>query len=233
MITIRQAADRGHVNFGWLDSHHTFSFGEFHDPRQMGFGPIRVINDDRVSPGQGFGAHPHRDMEIVTYVLEGAVEHKDNTGSHGVITHGVVQRMSAGTGVVHSEFNGSKTEPVHFLQIWIVPAARGVKPRYEDRAFAAEGRRNQWQLIISPDGADGSLDVHQDARMYATELAAGQSLARALAPGRNAWVQIASGSVTLNGQTLVAGDGAAVTDESALTIAATEAAEVLLFDVAI
>ena len=232
MITVRHAADRGHVNFGWLDSHHTFSFGEYHDPRQMGFGPIRVINDDRVSPGQGFGAHPHRDMEIVTYVLDGAVEHTDNTGGHGRITHGVVQRMSAGTGVVHSEFNGSKTDPVHFLQIWIVPATRGVTPRYEDRAFAAEGRHNQWQLIISPDGADGSLDVHQDARMYATELVGGHSLAHTLAPGRNAWIQVASGSVTLNGHALSAGDGAAVTGETTVTVSATAAAEVLLFDVA-
>jgi redox-sensitive bicupin YhaK (pirin superfamily) len=232
MITVRPAAERGHVDLGWLDSHHSFSFGEYHDPRHMGFGPIRVINDDRVKAGQGFGAHPHRDMEIVSYVLDGALEHKDNTGSHGAITHGVVQRMSAGTGVVHSEFNGSQTEAVHFLQIWIVPEKRGAAPRYEDRAFAAEGRRNRWQLIVSPDGADGSLDVYQDARICATELEAGRSITRTLAPGRRAWIQVARGAVTLNGITLDEGDGAAVADEVMLTVSATSAAEVLLFDVA-
>ena len=232
MITIRKASERGHFDFGWLDTHHTFSFGDYFDPGQMGFRSLRVLNEDRVAPGRGFGAHPHRDMEIITYVLDGAVEHADNTGSRGVIRPGIVQRMSAGSGIVHSERNESAKDPVHFLQVWITPDRAGVPARHEDREFPLEQRRNRLALLISPDGADGSLDIHQDAKLFSGVLDAGTRLDHSIAPGRHAWIQIARGQVTLNGVTLAQGDGAAVSQESGLAIEAISDAEVLVFDLA-
>lgn len=232
MITKRPSTDRGHANHGWLDTYHSFSFADYRDPAHMGFRSLRVINEDRVAPGAGFDAHPHRDMEIITYVLDGALAHQDSTGSRGVITPGVIQRMSAGSGVVHSEFNGSKTDPVHLLQIWIVPDRRGVPPRYEDREFPAASRTNRLALIVSPDGADGSLDIHQDARVYNARLDAGARVEHDLGPGRHAWVQVARGEVKLNDVTLSAGDGAAVSDEQHLQLTAATPAEVLVFDLA-
>ena len=232
MITVRKAADRGHADFGWLDSRHTFSFGNYFDPAQMGFRSLRVLNEDRVAPGGGFGAHPHRDMEIITYVLDGAVEHADNTGSRGVIRPGIVQRMSAGSGIVHSERNESAKDPVHFLQVWITPDRVGVPARYEDRAFPAEQRRNQLALLVSPDGADGSLDIHQDAKLFAGLLEAGTRIDHPIPAGRHAWIQVARGRVTVNGVTLAEGDGAAVSEETGLAIEATADAELLVFDLA-
>ena len=228
MITVRKAADRFHTRIGWLDSWHTFSFGEHYDPRQVGFGALRVINDDTVRGGQGFGAHPHRDMEIISYVLEGALQHQDSTGGGGVIRPGDVQRMSAGTGVVHSEFNASKAEPVHFLQIWIVPERAGIEPGYEQKNFPLEERRGKLRLLASRDGRDGSLVIHQDASVHGGVLQAGQPVSFELKPSRRAWVHAARGSLTVNGQQLEAGDGAAVSGESALQLAGD--GEVLLFD---
>jgi len=232
MITVRKASDRGHFDFGWLDTHHTFSFGDYFDPGQVGFRSLRVLNEDRVAPGRGFGAHPHRDMEIITYVLDGAVEHADNTGSRGVIRPGIVQRMSAGSGIVHSERNESAKDPVHFLQVWITPDRAGVPARYEDRLFPLEQRRNRLALLISPDGADGSLDIHQDAKLFSGLLDAGTRVDHSIAPGRHAWIQVARGQVTLNGVTLAQGDGAAVSQETGLAIEAISDAEVLVFDLA-
>ena len=230
MIKRRSSSERGHANYGWLDTYHTFSFADYRDPAHMGFRSLRVINEDVVAPGQGFGTHPHRDMEIVTYVLSGGLEHRDSTGSHGVITPGLVQRMSAGTGVTHSEFNASKTDPVHLLQIWIVPEVRGVTPRYEDRPFAADRRTNRLGLLVSPDGADGSLDVYQDVKVFSAVLDAGRDVAYELAASRHAWVQVARGRVTVDGLALNQGDGAALSDEPRVTIAAAEPSEILLFD---
>ena len=232
MITVRKSSDRGHFDFGWLDTHHTFSFGDYFDPGQVGFRSLRVLNEDRVAPGRGFGAHPHRDMEIITYVLDGAVEHADNTGSRGVIRPGIVQRMSAGSGIVHSERNESAKDPVHFLQVWITPDRVGVPARYEDRLFPLEQRRNRLALLISPDGADGSLDIHQDAKLFSGLLDAGTRVDHSIAPGRHAWIQVARGQVTLNGVTLAQGDGAAVSQETGLAIEAISDAEVLVFDLA-
>ena len=231
MIKVRQAGARGVANFGWLDSRHTFSFGDYHDPKQMGFGPLRVINEDRVSPGQGFGTHGHRDMEIISYVLEGALEHKDSIGTGSVIRPGDVQIMSAGTGIRHSEFNHSKTEPVHFLQIWIVPGREGIAPRYEQKTFPAADKQGRLRIVGSTDGRDGSVVIHQDATMLAALLDNGQQVTYALAPGRKGWLQVAHGAVTLNGGDLATGDGAAVESESTLTIAAkSDGTEILLFD---
>ncbi len=232
MITVRPAAKRGQADHGWLESWHTFSFADYHDPRHMGFRSLRVINDDRVEPARGFGSHAHRDMEIVTIVLEGALEHKDSMGTGSVIQRGDVQRMSAGTGVTHSEMNPSKTEAVHFYQIWILPASKGKPPSYEQKHFSVEERQNQLRLIASPDGRDGSLTVHQDATIYMGALDAGARVGHAIAAGRHAWVQIARGAVTVNGKALVEGDGAAVTEEAELAFAASEPAEVILFDLA-
>ncbi len=232
MITIRKAADRGHFDFGWLDTFHTFSFGDYHDPRFMGFRSLRVINEDRVAPGAGFPPHPHRDMEIVTYVLEGALRHEDSTGGGGVIRPGRVQRMSAGAGVVHSEFNASETEPVHLLQIWIVPAKRGIRPGYEEKDLPDAEARNRLRLVASPDGAEGSVTIRQDARLFATRLDAGAAVELPLAAGRHAWVQVARGALTRDGTSLRAGDGAAVSDETRLRLAATEPSEALVFDLA-
>jgi len=231
MIKVRQAAERGVANFGWLDSRHTFSFGDYYDPKQMGFGPLRVINEDRVSPGQGFGTHGHRDMEIISYVLEGALEHKDSIGTGSVIRPGDVQIMSAGTGIRHSEFNHSKSEPVHFLQIWVVPGREGIAPRYEQKTFPSADKRGRLRLVGSTDGRDGSVVIHQDAMMFAALLDDGERVTYALASGRKGWLQVAHGAVVLNGQDLATGDGAAVEGESTLTIAAkSDGTEILLFD---
>jgi redox-sensitive bicupin YhaK (pirin superfamily) len=231
MISVRRAAERGTANFGWLDSRHTFSFGDYHDPEKMGFGPLRVINEDRVSPGQGFGTHGHRDMEIISYVLEGALEHKDSIGTGSVIRPGDVQVMSAGTGIRHSEFNHSKTEPVHFLQIWVVPDREGIAPRYEQKTFPDADKRGRLRLVGSSDGRDGSVVIYQDVKLYAALLSAGEQVTHALRPGRKGWLQVARGAVVLNGHELGAGDGAAIEGEQALTVAGkTDGAEVLVFD---
>jgi hypothetical protein len=226
MLQLRKAHDRGHANHGWLDSWHTFSFADYHDPQHVSFSALRVINEDRVAPGEGFPTHPHRDMEIITYVLEGALEHKDSLGTGSVIRPGEVQRMSAGTGIRHSEFNHSQSEPVHFLQIWILPDRQGVKPGYEQKRIGLNG---QLRLVASPDGSDGSVTIHQDARVYAARLN-GDEVAHTLEPGRRAWLQVARGTVKLNGTTLHAGDGASIENETTLRLAADGSAEVLLFD---
>jgi redox-sensitive bicupin YhaK (pirin superfamily) len=233
MITVRPGRERGHAEHGWLDSHHTFSFADYHDPKHMGFRALRVINEDRVAPGRGFGTHGHRDMEIISYVLEGALEHKDSMGTGSVLRPGDVQRMSAGTGVHHSEYNHSKTAPVHFLQIWIVPERAGLPPSYEERHFPVEERRNQLRLVAArpPLAArEGALTVHQDLALYAGVLDAGVSVRYPLDPGRYAWVQVARGAIDLGGERLASGDGAAVSDEAELALAAPEASEVLVFD---
>jgi len=237
MITLRPAEERGHAQHGWLDSWHTFSFADYHDPAHMGFRTLRVINDDRVQPGAGFPTHPHRDMEIVTYVLAGALEHKDSMGTGSVIRPGEVQRMSAGTGVTHSEFNASRTELVHLLQIWILPERQGLRPEYEQKEFPERERRGRLRLIGARDAADGAVTIHQDVRLYATLLAPGERVTHTFAPGRHAWVQVARGDVRLNGTPLTAGDGAAISDERALDLVgepapAGGAGEVLLFDLA-
>src|SRR5579862_1729190 len=228
MITIRKADERGHTEFDWLNSWHTFSFGEYYDPQHMGFQSLRVINDDTVAPGGGFGTHPHRDMEIITMVLDGALEHKDSLGTGSVIRPGDVQRMSAGAGIRHSEFNHSQTEPVHFLQIWILPERNGPQPSYEQKTFAAEEKRGKLKLIAGPKGGNGALTIHQDVNLFLTSLGKGETATHSLGPGRQAWVHVATGAVTLNGQSLQAGDAAAVSDESTLTLAGAKPAEVLL-----
>jgi redox-sensitive bicupin YhaK (pirin superfamily) len=232
MITPRKSQDRGHFDLGWLNTHHTFSFGEYHDPRNMNFRTLRVINEDVVAPGAGFGMHPHRDMEIITYVLSGALEHKDSMGHGEVLRPGEVQRMSAGTGILHSEFNASKTDPVHLLQIWIMPERKGIEPGYEQKAFAESERRNRLREVVSPNASDGELRIHQDASIHASLLDAGKSVMYELKPGRHAWVQVARGKIDVNGTTLSAGDGAAISDEPSLTIRAETDAEFLLFDLA-
>ncbi|MFN7976155.1 MAG: pirin family protein [Acidobacteriota bacterium] len=232
MIAVRRAADRGGFDFGWLDTRHTFSFGEYHDPAHMGFRALRVINDDRVGPGQGFGSHPHRDMEIVTIVLEGALAHRDSLGTGSVIRPGEVQRMSAGTGIIHSEMNASESEPVHFLQIWIVPSARGSAPGYEQKAFPESERLGKLRLVGSQSGRDGSLRIHQDVDVHAATLRAGDRATLALRQGRHAWVQVASGSVDLGSTALAEGDGAAVTGEPAIALAGVSRAELVVFDLA-
>ena len=231
MITVRYADDRGATKVGWLDSRHSFSFGDYYDPKHMGFGPLRVINEDRVRPGAGFPTHGHRDMEIVSYVLDGALEHKDSMGTGSVLHYGDVQRMSAGTGVRHSEFNPSKDSPVHFLQIWLLPDREGLPPSYEQKAFAETEKRNRLRLVAAPDGRDGAVTIHQDARVYASVLDGGADLRHPLAPGRRAWIQVARGGVDANGEDLRAGDGAAIEKESAVVLKAlTDDAEALLFD---
>ena len=232
MLTLRKSGDRGHANHGWLDTWHTFSFADYYDPDEMGFGVLRVINDDRVQPGQGFGMHGHRDMEIITYILDGALEHKDNMGNGSVIRRGDVQRMSAGKGVLHSEFNPSPADPVHLLQIWIEPNVTGIRPSYEEKHFAAEQRQGRLRLVASPDARDGSVMIHQDACVYATLLDAGDAVTHQLAPGRKAYVHVARGAVEVNGLRLVGGDGAKIGAESEITFAKAEDAEILLFDLA-
>jgi redox-sensitive bicupin YhaK (pirin superfamily) len=230
MIHLRPAEARGHANHGWLDTWHTFSFDSYYDPEHMGFRCLRVINQDRIAPGAGFGMHPHRDMEIVTWVLDGALAHRDSLGSGGILRRGEAQAMTAGSGIRHSEENASADTPVHLLQIWIETRAVGLKPAYAQREFPAAGRRNRWQTIASGDGRDGSLVINQDAVVYTAELAAGATLQHRLAPGRHAWVQVARGTLTINGQALALGDGAAIDDEQDLVLASTTAAELLLFD---
>ena len=235
MLTVRKAAERGHTDLGWLNSYHTFSFGSYHDPAHMGFRALRVLNDDRVAPGKGFGAHGHRDMEILSYVLEGALAHKDSTGEQHVLGPNEVQAMSAGTGVIHSEFNASATAPTHFLQIWIEPSVEDVPPSYQQFAYRASEKRGTLRLIAGPDraGDPPAAFIHQDARMYAAVLGLGESVAHAIAPGRHAWVQCATGAVDVNGIALGEGDGLAVSDEPLLTMrGATGEAELLLFDLA-
>jgi len=232
MFAVRKSDARGHANHGWLDSYHTFSFADYYDPREMGFGSLRVINEDRVQPGMGFGTHPHRDMEIISYVLEGALEHRDSLGTGSIIRPGDVQRLSAGTGVRHSEFNPSDREAVHFLQIWIEPKVRGVKPSYEQQSFSAEQKRGRLRLVASPGGADGSLTIHQDAWVFAALLDGADALTYALPEGHNAYVHVARGTVALNGETLAAGDGAKIAAETELRFANGRQAELLLFDMA-
>ena len=232
MIQVRSASDRGRTDFGWLDSRHTFSFADHYDPDRLGFRALRVINDDRVEPGAGFGTHGHRDMEILSYVLEGALAHKDSSGGGGVIRPGEIQFMRAGTGVTHSEYNGSKTEPVHFLQIWIVPDTRGLKPAYGQRSFDRDQARRGLVLLASRDGRQGSLQVQQDVDLWVTLLEDGDRRTLALRPGRHGWVHVARGKASVNGKSLAEGDGAAVSAEDAITLAGQGPAELLVFDLA-
>ena len=232
MIRIRKAHERGHADHGWLDTYHTFSFADYYDPAHMGFRSLRVINDDRVAPGQGFGMHGHRDMEIVTYVLDGALEHRDSMGNGAVLRPGELQHMTAGTGVRHSEFNPSDREAVHLYQIWLLPERRGLEPSYEQKAFPEEERRATLRLVASPTGEHGSLTIRQDARLYLSTLRAGETVAHTLEPGRHAWLQVLRGRAALNGHPLSAGDGAAVSGEERLDIGHQDDAEVMLFDLA-
>jgi redox-sensitive bicupin YhaK (pirin superfamily) len=232
MIRVRKAAERGHFDHGWLDTYHTFSFADYYDPAHVGFRSLRVINDDRVAPGQGFGMHGHRDMEIVTYVLEGALEHRDSMGNGSVLRAGELQRMTAGTGVRHSEFNPSDTQWVHLYQIWLLPDRKGLTPGYEQRAVPGGHEPGRFRLVASPDGADGSLTIHQDVRLFLTTLLPGQAVTQLIEHGRAAWLQVLRGSVNVLGHDLSAGDGAAVTDEEAVAVRAAAPSEVLLFDLA-
>lgn len=232
MMDLRKSERRGHADHGWLDTRHTFSFGDYLDPDHMGFRSLRVINEDRVAPGAGFGMHRHRDMEIISYVVSGALEHKDSMGHGAVLKPGEVQRITAGTGIAHSEFNPSTSEPVHFLQIWLLPRESGLAPGYDQRAYPAAERQGRLRLVASLDGHDGSVTIQQDAQMFAALLEPRQSVTHQLAPGRHAWVQLVKGAATVNGLALSAGDGAAVSDEAALTVTATKPSELLLFDLA-
>ena len=232
MIRIRKASERGHFNHGWLDTFHTFSFGDYHDAAHMGFRALRVINDDRVQPGQGFGMHSHRDMEIVTCVLEGALEHRDSLGNGSVLRAGEVQHMTAGTGVRHSEFNPSEQEWVHLYQVWLLPERKGLQPSYEQLAVGKEEKGGRFRLVASPDGADGSLTIHQDARLFLAALLPGQAVSHEIERGRAAWLQILQGRVHSLGNDLAAGDGVAVTDEKTVAVRAAVPSEVLLFDLA-
>ena len=232
MITKRPAAERGHANHGWLDTHHTFSFGRYHDPAFMGFRKLRVLNDDTVAGGRGFGTHGHRDMEIVSVVLDGALEHRDDMGTGSVLRVGDVQRMSAGRGVRHSEFNHSPDAPLHFLQIWIEPAELGIEPGYEERKFPLEEQVGRFRVIASPDARESSLTLHQDASIHSAVIAAGDEIGFELAPERHAWVHVATGSVALNGEPYTAGDGAGVSEESRLVFTGVDEARVLVFDLA-
>jgi redox-sensitive bicupin YhaK (pirin superfamily) len=230
MIKLRKAEDRGKFDFGWLKTAHTFSFGDYHDPAQMHFRNLRVINEDFVQPAEGFDTHGHRDMEIITYILEGALEHKDSMGTGAVIRPGEVQRMSAGSGVSHSEFNASKDKLVHLLQIWILPQEKGIKPSYEQTAFSRDERLNKLKLVASPDGKEGSVTINQDVKLYGSILEKGKKVHFDIPPKRYAWLQVARGGVELNGQKLNAGDGAAISDEKVLDITANQDSEFLLFD---
>ncbi|WP_019498194.1 pirin family protein [Pseudanabaena sp. PCC 6802] len=232
MLTLRKAEERGHANHGWLDSYHSFSFANYYDPAHMGFRSLRVINQDRVRGGMGFGTHPHRDMEIISYVLEGALEHKDSMGNGSIIAPGEVQRLTAGTGITHSEFNHSKTEQVHFLQIWILPDRQNLQPSYEQKNFTVEQKRDRLLLIASNDGRNGSVTVNQDLNLYATVLSNGAEVTHTVKPGRHAWVQVARGEALLNGQPMKAGDGAATSQPGELQLIGKDDAEVLIFDLA-
>jgi redox-sensitive bicupin YhaK (pirin superfamily) len=230
MITVRKSHERGHANHGWLDTYHTFSFSTYQDPAHMRFRSLRVMNEDRVAPGQGFGRHPHQDMEIVTYVLDGQLEHQDSMGNGSVLEAGEFQRMSAGTGVEHSEFNPSPDKPVHLYQIWLYPSERGLAPSYEERKFDAAEKQDRLRLVASPDGREDSLTIHQDANVYLGNLSVGAKVSHSLEPGRHAWLQILRGKVRVGDQELTAGDGAAVSEEPRLNLTAVDAAEVMLFD---
>lgn len=232
MITLRPGKERGHANHGWLDSYHTFSFANYYDPQHMNFRSLRVINEDRVQPSAGFGAHSHRDMEIITYVLEGALEHKDSLGTGAVIKPGEAQRMSAGMGITHSEFNHSATEPVHFLQIWIIPDTQGITPSYEQKAFPLEEKLGKLRLIAAKDGREGAVKIHQDVDLYTSVLAAGDRIVHNLNPNRYAWLQVARGEVKLNDRNLQAGDGVAASKIELIEIGTDKGAEILLFDLA-
>lgn len=232
MLTLRRSAERGHANHGWLDSFHTFSFANYYDPTHMGFGALRVINDDRIAAGRGFGTHGHRDMEIITYVLDGAIAHKDSMGSGSTIQPGNVQRMSAGRGVMHSEFNPRADKETHMLQIWIEPNVTGIAPEYEEKAFSDAQKRGRLQAVISGDGVDGSMTIHQDVRLYAGLFDGDESATLELAPGRRAWVHVARGSLTVNGVALAAGDAVAISDETRVALSGGDNAEVLVFDLA-
>ncbi len=232
MIKIRKSKDRGYADHGWLKTYHTFSFSDYQDPDHMQFRSLRVMNEDVVAPGQGFGTHPHRNMEIVTYVLEGALEHKDSMGNGEILRPGEFQRMTAGTGITHSEFNPSQTEPVHLYQIWLFPDQQSLEPSYEQKSFPQSERLNLFRLVASKTGESGSLIIHQDARIYLAIIEAKQSIQFDLSPGRSAWLQVLRGSIQLNGVTADAGDGFAISDETTLAIEATEEAEVMLFDLA-
>ncbi|MEJ2173533.1 MAG: pirin family protein [bacterium] len=230
MLEIRKAAERGHANHGWLDSWHSFSFADYHDPRHMGFGALRVINEDRIQPGMGFGTHGHRDMEIISYVLEGALAHKDSMGNGSTIVPGDVQRMSAGRGVLHSEFNHEASGETHFLQIWIEPSVRGIDPGYEQKRFGAEDKRGQLRLVASPDGREGSVKIHQDAFVYAMLLDSGERVVHTLSPGRRAYLHLARGRLRANGETLSAGDALKAIDVAEIVLEQGAQAEALLFD---
>ncbi|MBI1319956.1 MAG: hypothetical protein GC168_13590 [Candidatus Hydrogenedens sp.] len=232
MITTRKSDTRGHADHGWLDSKHSFSFAHYYDPAHMGFRSLRVFNDDLIGGGGGFPPHPHNDMEIVSYVTRGALRHRDNMGNESVLRAGAMQRMTAGTGVIHSEFNDSDTEPAHLYQIWILPERRGIAPGYEEAVLAETPAVDGWQLIAAPEGAGGAMTIHQDTKLYRGVAAAGETLRHTLASGRGAWLHVVRGAITLNGAALTAGDEAQTEDETALEIAATDDAEVLLFDVA-
>lgn len=232
MIAIRKALDRGHADHGWLNTYHTFSFADYQAAAHMGFRSLRVINEDRVSPGMGFGEHAHRDMEIISYVLEGALEHKDSMGNGAVLRPGEFQRISAGTGIRHSEFNPSPDEPVHFYQIWLLPRNRGVPPSYEQKFFTEEEKQGTLRLVAAPDGAEESLTIHQDAKVYLSTLRAGESVSHTIGGGRHAWLQVLRGRVSANGTALETSDGLAVSDEASLAIVGEQAAEVMLFDLA-
>jgi redox-sensitive bicupin YhaK (pirin superfamily) len=232
MLTIRRAADRGHASHGWLESFHTFSFADYHDPKHMGFRGLRVINEDRVQPAKGFGEHGHRDMEILSYVIDGALQHSDSIGTGSVIRPGDVQRMSAGTGVRHSEFNASKTELVHFLQIWILPSRNGIAPSYEQKTFADSEKRDRLRLVGSPDGADGSVTLHADVRLYATLLGAGARVEHTVSAGRHAWIQVVRGELRVGDTLLRAGDACSTSDPGVLSLVGVELTEVLVFDLA-
>jgi len=230
MLTLRKATDRGHANHGWLDSHHTFSFADYYDPREMGWGTLRVINEDRVAPGMGFGTHPHRDMEIISYVLEGALEHRDSMGTGSIIRPGDVQRMSAGTGVTHSEYNHSKEQLVHFLQIWIEPKFRGVRPGYEQKNFPEQEKRGRLRLVAAPDGRDGAVTINQDAWIYAGLLNGADQARLSIAAGHRVYVHLVKGALTVNGQVLGEGDGAKLQGVEELVLDGASNAEVLVFD---
>jgi redox-sensitive bicupin YhaK (pirin superfamily) len=232
MFTVRKASERGITNIGWLNSRHSFSFGDYYDPRHENFRTLRVINDDRVAPGAGFGTHPHRDMEILSYVLSGKLEHRDSLGPGAVIRPGEWQKMTAGTGVRHSEFNPSQVDPVHFLQIWIVPTRKGLPPEYEQKLFPGEEKRGRWRVIASPDGRDRSLVIHQDAVLSATVLKPDEAVSYTVPAGRGAWLHVATGAVTVNGRDLWAGDAVAVEGEPTVEVIGRETGEVLLFDLA-
>jgi redox-sensitive bicupin YhaK (pirin superfamily) len=232
MLSVRRSQERGHFDHGWLQTYHSFSFGDYQDPHFMGFRDLRVINEDWVQPGKGFGTHPHRDMEILTYVLEGVLEHKDSLGNGSTIRPGELQRMSAGSGVTHSEFNGSQGEPVHLMQIWILPREKGIAPSYEQKPIPPPRKDSPWRLIASPDGVDGSVTVHQDVRVYLAELEADQEVFFQHKPDRHLWLQVTRGKLELGGEALKGGDGVAISEEANISLVARSPAEVLLFDLA-